>query len=727
MGSAYIQYIFNPKVHRDLQGRPTTIVGNASDTVGEYTLLRVDISCLRSFAVIDKRSAFNKEYNLGEDIPSSFLSRTAWKDVTVPIAATLLPNFFPIYFGQKLVHGDLRREDVLRQFEAMGTGYDLWADAAFHVVQNLNDINEVLQAFAGDDGEPGEEFDANIRKYLDPAWDPSKSVPLALHNGPCGTFDLVQSGDYHQEAQAIAEVFNPVQSIPQAIVQPQTVTVAIQGEVDKEAEAKKGITKLLLLHICADIDLETGAITNLTQATPSKGMECVLAITRPARAQAYADLLRKTCALASSIDPLHIRSTHMTMKVVQKPVASNLIGGNFATEPSSSLFNEANSIDPSIFMPQKNLARVELIKQSELALSNETMMDVPDAQKSKPKTAMARIGVLTNVDDFTSICVNMDTMISGTVDDAAGGPKPFLRQLLLDFITTVNGPEWKRWMEMTRAEMPNIHMTLYGYLESIWIGVATFATNFNNCNVIGENRPLTDLHLNGLKLALRSYKAFKDAVLNAQASNVPITQVPLHLRVAPSDSPDTSSNNNRGRENNARSSRENGRSVASGNQRARDGNSPPASSNGSPSSEQASNQAGSANKQARRTGSRFDTAAPTNSDRGMFYLRNTSINPADIFPADLTPKICPFFTCKGKECNKEADQCPGQHPTKASDIAPCIIAKIGRHFIEKNVGWFNEWHFARVDLAPELKALCGNTTSRPSIDLSLASDFLSSC
>ena len=710
MGSAYVQYIFNPKVYKDLQGKPTTIVGNSSDTIGEYSLLRVDISCIKNFVYIERQSAFDKSFILGATIPEEFLKYTSWKDEAVPMAATILPNFFPIYFGQKLVYGDLRKEDTRIEFERLGVGYRLWADAADSAIQHFADTSMVIDSFAGD-GADDEELDRNFKLYFDSTWDPTTSTKIALNNGPCGTFDIVQSGDYPQEARAIANVFNPaVTETPQLAAPPQTFNVLIPSEVDKEADAQKGITKLMLLHICGDVDVENGTITNIAQANPSKGMECVLAVSRSARAQAYADLLNKACITTASLDPCNIRSFMMSFKIIQKTFASNLIAGNFAREPiSSSFWNEANSIDPSLYMPQRNMSKIESIKNSELTHSSELMMDVPDAQKTRQKTAMARIGVLNSVDDFLSTCINMDTLISGTVDETPSSPQPILRQFLMDFVKTVKTPGWKRWFEITGSEMPAIQLMLYGYLESVWIGVATFATDFNNCNVITEKRPLTELHTTGLQMAARAYKAFKEAVLNAQASNAAITHIPIHLRSAminaapttnASDSTATVGKNQEGK-----SARNTGKQGSAAQNKLRDGNSQ--TSNASSARGAQAQQDRQDNKRAKRT-SRFDTAPPTNIDRGMFYLSNPSIAQCAIFPSNVD--LCPLFTCKGKECpNSEEKRCSlGRHPTRADDLDDPEITKIGKHFKEKNVGWFNEYHFSRITLPADLVSLKGN-------------------
>ncbi len=126
---------------------------------------------------------------------------------------------------------------------------------------------------------------------------------------------------------------------------------------------------------------------------------------------------KKACVTTALLDPCNIRSFMMTLKVIQRPFASNLLAGNFACKPiSSSFLNEANSI-PLLYMPQKNPSKIEAIKQSELTHFNKLMMDVPDVQKMRQKTATARIGVMSSTDDFLSMCINMDTLISGTVDD----------------------------------------------------------------------------------------------------------------------------------------------------------------------------------------------------------------------------------------------------------------------------------------------------------------------
>ncbi len=92
----------------------------------------------------------------------------------------------------------------------------------------------------------------------------------------------------------------------------------------------------------------------------------------------------------------------------------------------------------------------------------------------------------------------------------------------------------------------------------------------------------------------------------------------------------------------------------------------------------------------------------------MFYLRNPSINPADIFPKDMPKKLCANFTCKGKECTNT--NCDFTHPRKALEVKRKTNILIANHFIKKDVGWFNKYHFMRMpNITDGVKKFLGNT------------------
>jgi hypothetical protein len=106
---------------------------------------------------------------------------------------------------------------------------------------------------------------------------------------------------------------------------------------------------------------------------------------------------------------------------------------------------------------------------------------------------------------------------------------------------------------------------------------------------------------------------------------------------------------------------------------------------------------------------KVDTAAKKKKDLGMIYLCNPSINPADIFPKDMPEKLCVNFTSKGKECNNT--NCDFAHPRKSLELnRKTTIIAIANHFIKKDMGWFNKYHFMRMpNITDGVKKLLGNT------------------
>jgi hypothetical protein len=102
-----------------------------------------------------------------------------------------------------------------------------------------------------------------------------------------------------------------------------------------------------------------------------------------------------------------------------------------------------------------------------------------------------------------------------------------------------------------------------------------------------------------------------------------------------------------------------------------------------------------------------DSSKRNMSDMGMFFLYKPDMKASDIFPKDMSESVCENFTCKGRECTKE--NCPHLHPRKVGDLKKETVISIGEHFIAKKVGWFNEWHFLKVQhlLPDKLKALMG--------------------
>jgi hypothetical protein len=174
-------------------------------------------------------------------------------------------------------------------------------------------------------------------------WEPV--LHIATSNGPFGAITLVQSDDYPVAAHVIKDLF---QVSPQAVAltfasyAPGNVMLHLLAEANKESEAKKGIVKLMLLHIRGYIDIKATLGSNITAAVPSKGMQVVLNQPRAAQASQFADLVRMTLELAKHQDFTSIQSTQILIQVMSNILASHMLQGNFATKKVTSLKLEAN-------------------------------------------------------------------------------------------------------------------------------------------------------------------------------------------------------------------------------------------------------------------------------------------------------------------------------------------------------------------------------------------------
>ena len=165
--------------------------------------------------------------------------------------------------------------------------------------------------------------------------------------------------------------------------QPGTFAFQLPGELEKELEAKKGITKLMLLSTCVTIDYKNHLVTNNMLATPSPGMEVVLSQPWTAWSVSLVDLFQQTLELKKESDLFSIQFKYIPITMTGKTTALHMLNGNFATDRTN-LHNEANSIDLSAFLPQKNTCMVEKERLKNLISKTKSSMN-GDTLNPKPK------------------------------------------------------------------------------------------------------------------------------------------------------------------------------------------------------------------------------------------------------------------------------------------------------------------------------------------------------
>jgi hypothetical protein len=564
----------------------------------------------------------------------------------------------------------------------LGTGYELWANTTNNAIKKLDDILSVMEEIKTPE---------SIKKYFDLNRD-AKSLSLATSNGPFGAMTLVQSDDYPVAAYVIKDLF---QLSPHAIAPtlasyaPGNVMLHLLAKADKESEAKKGIVKLMLLHICAGIDIEATLVSNIIPATLSKGMQVVLNQPCAAQASQFADLMQMTLELARQHDFTSIQLTQISIQVMLKILASHLLQGNFTTKKVTSLKIKANSVEPCVFLPQRNKVLVKRELSSKVKATSENVMDITNSHKIKGKTAIACIDTMHSMVDFSSLCINIDTIITAICSNDE--PQGILHQILLNFVAIVNNPDWVHWSDNV-GSMPLLHWYCTSFFKQIFNWFAHFARDFGKGNIMSKAHPITKLNTSTLKSALTVLKMFFYQINLHQATMTAIMVVPDSINaytVNPWNNAQAS-----GPRKDERHSPTDGTSCPTSNttfmpKQRNGGKGDPAipdTNKDRPSGHQRQK------KPCRRV--KVDTAAKEKKELGMFYLCNPSINPADIFPKDMPEKICANFTCKGKECTNT--NCNFAHPRKALELKRKMIILIANHLIKKDVGWFNKYHFMRM-------------------------------
>jgi hypothetical protein len=438
------------------------------------------------------------------------------------------------------------------------------------------------------------------------------------------------------------------------------------------------VPPLTLFHIRGDINIEATSVSNIIPAVPLKGMQVVLNQPRAACVSQFADLVRMTLELAKQQDFTSIRST----RVMSKILASHMLQENFATEKVTSLELEANSVEPSAFLPQRNKVPVEQELSSEVKATTENIMDFADSHKTKGRTAIACIGTMQSMMDFSSLCVK-DMIITAICSN--DGPQPIFRQILLDFIAIVNNPDWVRWSDNI-GSMPLLYWYCYSLLKQIFNCFADFATDFGNGNITTEARPITELNTSALKSALTVLKTFRSQINLHQATMTAITVMPGSVsayNVNPWNILQASGLRKEDKNSLADCASRPTPYATFTPEQLNGGRHDPTTPDTNKE-----NPSGHQRQKKPRLGVKVDTAAKEKKDLGMFYLCNPFINPADIFQKDMPEKLCGNFTCKGKECTNT--NCDFAHPRKASELKCEMIILISNHFIKKDMGCFDE-------------------------------------
>ena len=173
LGPLCTQYLYAPQIHFNLTGKPIAFIGNLSNKMGGFSLIKIDITSIRLFPYIKDKATMDISLNHLDDLSKELLSKTNWNDFKEPIVGTLIPNFFITYFGQDLPHGNISDNEVKAKLVRLGTGYELWANTANNAVKKLDDILSVMEEIKTPE---------SIKKHFDPNRDAKLSPSLWPHH-----------------------------------------------------------------------------------------------------------------------------------------------------------------------------------------------------------------------------------------------------------------------------------------------------------------------------------------------------------------------------------------------------------------------------------------------------------------------------------------------------------------------------------------------------------------
>ncbi len=277
---------------------------------------------------------------------SDLLTDTEWKSSSDPIIGTLFPNFVIVYFGQDFPKGDISPDDIKVNFAKLGTGYSLWISASAEAIKKKLDIREVLNTAAENTSYSKADF---IKSHFFPLYNSSKTLPIVT--GPYGLIYIVDSDLFPVEAVELRKLFIPAQVTSPSVAalsNLSTLTLQLPSDIKKEAEAKKGLTKLLLFHICGKIIDDPTSFGDLSYPEPSQGMKIVLDLARPARATGFSNLIKNTCTTTKELDLMNIRSRLILIVFINKATVLHLLQGNLATDGVTSVECRYGSSRPGV-------------------------------------------------------------------------------------------------------------------------------------------------------------------------------------------------------------------------------------------------------------------------------------------------------------------------------------------------------------------------------------------
>ena len=127
-------HIYVPQIVDELNGKPEFIVGNSSNILGEYKLIKIPITKLRYFPIIGKSGKLPADLKVDNVIEGAYLADGPLATLEDPRIA-LLNSWLVGFAESKPPRGDARSPESASDMECMGGGFKDWH---FWALKHLN-------------------------------------------------------------------------------------------------------------------------------------------------------------------------------------------------------------------------------------------------------------------------------------------------------------------------------------------------------------------------------------------------------------------------------------------------------------------------------------------------------------------------------------------------------------------------------------------------------------
>ena len=121
-------HVFYPKIRRKFNGDAVGIIGNASNSKGEFKLCYIPLENISYFATIETVANAPRTNRAPDPIPDELLEGTPYQGKG-PMHLCLWPMMVPLYFGHAVPYINILESEGDAALQELGPGYARWGTA----------------------------------------------------------------------------------------------------------------------------------------------------------------------------------------------------------------------------------------------------------------------------------------------------------------------------------------------------------------------------------------------------------------------------------------------------------------------------------------------------------------------------------------------------------------------------------------------------------------------